>query len=400
MSLNIPTDEIRQAGAGLSDLSAKMASLSNRASSINGAVAACYMQGGIGEKVSGAATQMQGIASNVQQKSNVLYRAASLYEERENALLERSNQIASVIQYGYNVSWAASQPISGILQTSPPTETASSSGLTLEKVKSACKTIWNTGKKVAKTGAAVVSIATATAATVASWGVAGSTLGAGTAGAVLVTAYSVNTVSNRLTDIYNIWAGDETKVGTVNYMKSGAKKLGGNISEALGAGRDIGETIGNGIYTVGEFTSTVISAGNLSKYYGGGSKLTSTKDDFTNAIKAENPITKIDTYKQSSVFDVSHTAVNVKSESEVTMILKGSTGNSVVDTTVKGIKEIPTAIRGYTDIALHSDLGSLRYDTTLLGYEIENLKKCKTFVKATKEIVTMAYDFLEDIIYT
>ena len=372
MSINVPTGEIRSAGASLSEIAGRMQKLSNRAGALSSAIAGCYMQGGVGSRPAAAASRLQAAASQLRTRADSLTKAAGIYEKAENELLQRGYQVAAAIGGSYSAVWAQNT----FLQQLPEGAVCKAPS-TWDKVKSI-------GKKVFKTGGAVVSIVGAAGATVASWTVAAATGGIAVGGAALVSVYSANTIANKATDLYNLWAGDESQVGEVNYLKSGAATLGGNISEALGGGREIGELIGKGVYTGGEITSTVLSVRNVDSVFGsGGSNWTTTQDDIIQNVQGKSPFAQIGKLQQESIFDVSHD------------------GTSFWNTAAEGIKEIPKAIGGYADIAWNTPLEALKYDHVLLGYEIENLKKCKSVIESAKSVYDTGksiYDTASDLL--
>jgi len=75
--------------------------------------------------------------------------------------------------------------------------------------------------------------------------------------------------------------------------------------------------------------------------------------------------------------------------------LKGSTGNGFVDTGVKAVKEIPTAVKGYWELIKNPNLRSLSYDLNRLGSEIKNLTKVQSFIKSTKSVGELVEDVYE-----
>lgn len=357
--MNYPISQLTSTGAGLANLSYQMRSLVSEVDAVNAAISGCYGAGGVGSRAAYAAGSISGQAGRVQHLGEVATVAARLYVDAEN-------QLCSTV---FAMSGEMYEPKSipnPVVTTTTPKEMG-----TLTK-------IW-------KTGAAAVSIIGAGVATVAAWSVAGLSAGFGVPGAALVSIYSLNTVSNKVTDIWNIWGGDQSEVGNVNYLKSTLAEGYGNLSEMLCGDREIGEKIGNGIYSIGEFGSTVVSVRSLSLFHGGGSALTTHGDDIKNELLSKSPGNKIDKYLQSDVWDQ-------KYYTEYQKMITGKTGNAIFDTGVNAIKEIPTAISGYLDIFFNTPLGKLRYDATLLGYQIENFNKASSFLKSSLGIFNLAKD--------
>ena len=261
----------------------------------------------------------------------------------------------------------------------------------------------NAWQKVWKTGAAVLSIAGAGVAAAASWAVAGGTAGFGAPGAILVSGYSLNTIASSGTDLYNIWFGDQKKVGKVNYLKSGLTEGGGDLTEMLCGNRAVGEMIGKGVYAAGNFASGIISARSLvvlhgggTPRYGSGTELTSLDDFAKNQVIGDLPHNKVAKYLQSGMLDgkyISKYDVSTgKYLTDTEAFLKGVTGNGFIDTGVKAIKEIPTAVKGYWELIKNPSLGSLSYDLKMLGCEIENLTEVSSFIKSTGEMVELVKD--------
>lgn len=251
----------------------------------------------------------------------------------------------------------------------------------------------STWQKVWKTGAAVLSIAGAGVAAAASWAVAGGTAGFGAPGAILVSSYSLNTIANSGTDLYNIWFGDQKKVGEVNYLKSGLTEGFGGLAEMLCGNHEVGEMIGKGVYAAGNFTSGIISARSLVALHGGGTELTSLDDFAKDQVIGDLPHNKVAKYLQSGMFDSKYISkYDVRTGKYLTnseAFLKGSTGNGLIDTGVKAVKEIPTAVKGYWELIKNPSLRSLSYDLKMLGSKITNLTEVSSFIKSTEEIVEL-----------
>lgn len=263
----------------------------------------------------------------------------------------------------------------------------------------------NTWQKVWKTGGAVLSIVGAGTAAVASWAVAlGPTACAGVPGAILVSGYSLNTIANSVTDICNIWGGDTQKVGEVNYLKSGLTEGFGDLTEMLCGNHEVGEMIGKGVYAAGNFTSGIISARSLvglhgggTPRYGSGTELTSTEDFVKNKVLEDLPHNKVAKYLQSGMFDSKYISkYDVSTGKYLTnteAFLKGSTGNGLIDTGVKAVKEIPTAVKGYWELIKNPSFRSLSYDLKSLGSQIKNLTEVSSFVKSTGEM----FELVEEV---
>ena len=361
--MNYPISQLTSVGADLVGIAQKMQSLAAEANSINASISSCYGHGGVSGRVAAVGSKMHSQADTVSHLGQVSSEAARIYMRAEDTICttvySRSGEIYS-------------RPVE-----SAPAESPAS---------------MSTWTKVWKTGAALVSIAGAGAAVAAAWLATGASGGIGVPGALLVSGYSLNTIANKITDINNIWVGDQSKVGKVNYLKSGMAQVGGSLSEMLCGNRDVGEMIGKGVYTVGNFANAVLTARSISVLHGGGSALTSKADDFKNGILEKMPSNQIKQYVLSDMFDYTAEVLNGEKVSALQKVMDASTGNTFIDTGVKALQEIPTAAKGYLDIAFNSPLGSLRYDTTMLGYQIENLTKCVSFYKSSKGI----YDLVND----
>lgn len=371
--MKFPLSQISSTGASMIDISTRMASLAAEASGINSSIAGCYGQGGVGGRAGAVSTKMYSQASAVSHLGQVSSDAVKSYMAAEDNI-------------GTLVYSQSGETYSRIPERAA-TEVA-------EKPMSTWTKIW-------KTGAAALSIVGSGTAIVASWAVAGST-GVGAPGAIFVTGYSVNSAVSSFADIKNIWWGDQSKVGQTNWLKSNLTEGGGILTEMLCGDREIGEKIGKGVYSVGNFASAVISARSFSMWQGGGSQLATVGDDVKNSSLGKLPGNKLGKYIQSDMFDKKwvspYDPETGKKLSEVERVLQASTGNSLIDTSVKAVKEIPTAIKGYADIAFKSDLGSLRYDVTSLGFQIKDINKCQAFYKSTKGIIDLFKDVADTII--
>lgn len=256
----------------------------------------------------------------------------------------------------------------------------------------------NTWQKVWKTGAAVLSIGGALTTAFASC------VTLGVPGAILVSGYSVNTIANSITDVVNIWWGDQKKVGEINYLKSGLTEGYGDLTEMLCGNREVGEMIGKGVYAAGNFTSGILSARSLVQLHGGGklgygsgTELTSIDDFAKDQIIGDLPHNKIAKYLQSGMFDSKYVSrydmSTGKYLTKTEAFLKGSTGNGLIDTGVKAVKEIPTAVKGYWELIRNPSLRSLSYDLKSLGSQISNLTEVSSFIKSTKA----TFETVEDI---
>lgn len=135
------------------------------------------------------------------------------------------------------------------------------------KTLSDCKAYWvnnweNKGwiYKAVKTTGAVVNIVGSAAAVVTAVSAAVASGGAAlpVATAVLIGIFKGNSIANSVTDLYNLWAGDIEQVGEVNWLKEGAKKLGGYVGGMLGY-EQAGEKVGEIVYTVGSVTAEALT---------------------------------------------------------------------------------------------------------------------------------------------
>ena len=359
--MKYPVSQLQTTEAEMEAFAQRMQSLANRAQSANSVISSCYGQGGVYGRAGAVAIMITGQAKAISGLGKVTTAAAELY-------LTAQDNICTEV---YSAS--------GEVYTRPVVEPNPEP---VEQKMSTWTKIW-------KTGAAVVAIGTAAVSIAATWAAAGVTAGVGVPGAVLVSAYGVNTIANKATDLYNIWGGDESKVGKVNYLKDTLTESGGDLAEMLGADRDIGEMLGKGLYGVGEITSSVISAKSIGAWKQRGSG-TSIDDDLKNKLLEKIPGAKWDKYTQSSMFDFHQTPLSSKPLSIYEKISTGQTGFGLVDTGVNAIKEIPKAIGGVVDIAQNFSLDRIAYDMASLEDEISNIKKVVDFVKETKGIIDQA----------
>ena len=115
MAMIIPTDEIRRAGEGLSELSDRMSRLASRADQLNSAIAGCFMQGGVGGRAGTAAGRMRSQARAASQRGEVLRMAADLYEIKEEQLNGQSRLAAGKIGRGLDVVWMTGGLMAAVL---------------------------------------------------------------------------------------------------------------------------------------------------------------------------------------------------------------------------------------------------------------------------------------------
>lgn len=179
--------------------------------------------------------------------------------------------------------------------------------------------------KVFQTGKAIVSSITSVAAVV---GAGIISVGSGGAGAPLVALsaiYAGNTLGSNISDIINVWSGNYEDVGKTNWLKS-------TLAENYGMvfGEDVGKAIGNTIYTTGGILDTL-------------TKL---------EVLTSKVIQSGDLWKQ----------------------LKGA------------INESGSYVKGLIDIALYSDIGSVKLDLALLGYQTPSIGKVKGTVELLKKV--------------
>lgn len=74
--------------------------------------------------------------------------------------------------------------------------------------------------------------------------------------AALSTIYTANSINSSLSDLKNLWGGDIDQVGEVDLLEEFLTFSGGEIGEMLG-NRELGETVGNGVYALGSITITL-----------------------------------------------------------------------------------------------------------------------------------------------
>ena len=155
----------------------------------------------------------------------------------------------------------------------------------------------------------------------------GVTAGLGTPATVLIGTYGGNQAISGFADLFNCITGNVDDVGEVNLLKSGLSGVCGQAGEWLG-NRELGESVGESIYTIGGLTSTVVSLGNLS-----------------GQIKQAHSSGK--TLSQSF-------------EATKAMFSKAS-------------KELPDALSGVGYIATKSNMSSIPYNLSLLSKGLPNI---------------------------
>lgn len=202
-----------------------------------------------------------------------------------------------------------------------------------------------TPEKALKTLAAVGKGAFAAIGCAGTWAAAVGTGGLAIPGAAISTAFTANTLASCGSDIYNMWFGDESKVGKVNYLKDGMTQVGGDLGEMLG-NRDVGELVGKGVYNVGNIYTDVTNAKGVKSLLfgeiGGTSNLVEAKDK----LLSKTPAAQYGKVAQSDV-----------------------TGETVV----KAVKEVPKALSGGWDILTKTPIQEIGKDCKLLSYEIPNI---------------------------
>lgn len=232
--------------------------------------------------------------------------------------------------------------------------------------------VFSTGKKIWKT---VTSAGKATAAVVgcvATWAATVASGGGGAPLAILSTGYAANSVYSAYSDIRNLWLGDESKAGKVNWLKDTLVDNAGDLSEMLGGEREIGEFVGKCVYSAGDLIVNIGNAQNVASMING--------ETYTKVFENE---------LKDTIISKSHAAIESR-------IIQNDTS---FNTVVKAIEEIPTAVSGLTDIALNSPLGSIAYDYKLLSYQIKNLTEVAGAVNLLEEVAdvtaTVTKNFVE-----
>lgn len=110
--------------------------------------------------------------------------------------------------------------------------------------------------KVIQSVSAVVKIAASVTACTAMWSSVLGTGGGSVPVAALSTIYTANSINSSLSDLKNLWGGDIDQVGEVDLLEEFLTFSGGEIGEMLG-NRELGETVGNGVYALGSITITL-----------------------------------------------------------------------------------------------------------------------------------------------
>lgn len=120
-----------------------------------------------------------------------------------------------------------------------------------------------TSYRIIKGLGAVVDIVVGTSTLVRAVAGTGITAGLGAPATVLIGAYGGNQAVSGFADLFNCITGNVDAVGEVNLLKSVFTGVFGQAGEWLG-NREMGESVGEAIYTIGGITSTVVSLTNLS----------------------------------------------------------------------------------------------------------------------------------------
>ena len=203
--------------------------------------------------------------------------------------------------------------------------------------------------KIVETGKAVIAIGTTVATLATLWGGALATGGVGAAPAMLATIYASNTITNNLVDLHNIWGGDINQVGKVNVLKDALKEGGGVIGEAVG-NKELGEKVGEGLYTIG---GVVNAASNMKQLH--------------NKIELRH-----DQLIQSP---------------------------SLFDSVKKSFGEVKEGASGMWDIITHSNISEIKYDLKLLSYEVPNITQAIATGTVWKDFIEKSYKLGKSIIH-
>lgn len=351
--MKYPISQLEATESEMEALAQRINILSNRARAAHSVILSCYNQGGVGERTGAVALTISHQAKAVLDLGKITATAANAY------MAAQDNVCLKV--------YAAS----GEVYTRP-----------VDPPKEESTPKMSTWTKIWKTGAAALSIGTTTITMAATWALAGVTAGVGAPGAALVTLYSVNTIANKSTDIYNIWHGDEAKVGKINYMKDAMAEGGGNLAEMLGVDRDIGEMLGKGLYGIGDIASGVTS-GRCVATIKGERLLTTAGDDFKNKlIEKYVPWVKWDKYRQSEMFNLKKVTLTSKPLS----VFERLTRVGFVDTGLAALEELPEALADYSDVVRKFDANTIVEELESLDEKFENLKKMTKFLKDTKKL--------------
>ena len=350
--MKYPIAQLTTSGTELVNLAYKMRNLSGELDSVNATISRCYGQGGVGSRTSLAAGSVSGQAGRVQHLGEVAAEAAKFYVEAEN-------QLAGIV---YKVSGDTYEPrtVPDIVITPEPT------------VWDGAKKAFDTGEKIWKTVKAVGSIGLAVAGCAATWAATLGSAGTATPLALLSTTYTANKVYSNFSDIYNLWAGDESKVGNVNVMKDLLAEGGGDLSEMLCGNREIGELVGKAAYSVGEVYVDINNAKNLFK--------------FTNGLIGKNSDTYnhlVDTGDQIS--NAVHSKLNLNLKSRIIQ------DDLSLKTVVEAVKEIPKAVSGVWKLG-NVPIQELPMWYSLYGKEIKNIKSVSSSIKLLKDVADVTAD--------
>ena len=267
-----------------------------------------------------------------------------------------------------------------------------SSNITSPEKNIEVEDVFDTGKKVWKTVTTTVKGRGAVAGCTASWIATAASGGAGTPVALLSTGYAVNTVHSCYSDIKNLWWGDESQVGEVNWLKDTLIENTGDLSEMLGVDRDVGELVGKGIYAGGDIITTISNLKNLKNLpknvatlktgpLEGVAKTIAQATDYNPHVLAE------DQMKNAAI-----SRMNLNLKDRITQ------NDTTFETVKKAVQEVPKAISGLSDIAFKSPISSITKDYALLSYNIENLEQVVGMTKLLQEVADVTYTVTENVL--
>ena len=377
-----PVSILSSKGSELTSLADRMNQLANEANSIDSAISRCYGAGGVGGRAGAVAGKMYSQSNKISHLGLVASMASSRYLAAEDGICSDVYKLSGETYTPRSPTGGYMAGGGGFSSTSGGANAFGGGGAGGGGIRDGgdpsafetVKDIFHVGKKVFQTVGAVTSGVLAVAGCAASWAATVASGGAGAPVAVLSTAYAANQVYSSFSDIKNLWWGDESKVGEVNFLKDTMSEGMGELSVMLGGDREVGELIGKGLYSVGDIVTTVTNGEALSKLGPNLSKLSS-----------DNPY--VDTYSKLDNAFIDKYHLNLRSK-----IVQSDVD---LDTVKKAVEEVPGAVSGLVDIAFNSPLSNVVSDYKLLSLQTENIREVFGMGKLLKETADVTMDVID-----
>lgn len=294
MYLKVPPQEIRSAGAKLTNIADEMAGLCREANSIYRALGGCYDHGGSAayNKMSAVVARMTSDRDKVLARGvDGLVTAALVYETNENEIQARSSEVVSAIENGYRVDWSARPSVSAVLASTVGAYAAVSTnlreswsqlqalseeptynqrvfgktiGTAIDNIKASYE---NHGfvYDAVQYGKCALRVAKGAIKIVGAVGAFATGVGVPIAIAGIISAG--NDMINAATDAAYVATDQYDMVGTTNLLKDTLVKGYGDLGEMLG-NREAGETFGKLTYTGLDVVSFLDGADKMLKAYG------------------------------------------------------------------------------------------------------------------------------------